>query len=262
MGVYRTTSINEVIGRIIRNIKLTDSSWENDIYEWLWEGMEKCKVRTMLSPVSKTIKIDCYRGELPCDLVTLDGVISNGYRLRQSSTILDVPKIKSDLEYSTSGSLFQTSVDKVITETTDKVTEVTTYSTIYNYPVQYLQLPYSDSDFYKLTLNKIQTSFECGEITILYLKYERDEDDLILIPDNEDLKTALYWYVLHMMIGAGFEHPLFKYQDAESRWFEFKERAINSLRNWSPDRAKEFSRTWISLMPPSPFFHNSYLLNR
>ena len=28
-----------------------------------------------------------------------------------------------------------------------------------------------------------------------------------MIPDNESLKTALYWYVLHMMIGAGFEHP-------------------------------------------------------
>jgi hypothetical protein len=261
MGVYKTTSINEVIGRIIRNIKLTDSSWENDIYEWLWEGMEKCKVRTTLDPSSEELEIKNHEATFPCNLISLDAVISNGYRLRQTDSILNVPNIPQEIRYQTGNTLFETSVNKITVETTDKITSITSKDSLYKYPVNATQLPFSSQEFYKLVLNRIQTSFCDGCVTILYLKYLTDEDGLILIPDNEDLKTALYWYVLHMMIGAGFEHPIFKYTDAEQRWLDAKDRAINSLRNWSPDRVHEFQRTWVNLMPPSPLFHNRFNLN-
>ena len=63
MAVYKTVSIREVLGRIYRNIKPVDSSWENDIYEWLWEGMEKTRVRTSLQPTSKVMTIKNYPKE-------------------------------------------------------------------------------------------------------------------------------------------------------------------------------------------------------
>jgi hypothetical protein len=64
-----------------------------------------------------------------------------------------------------------------------------------------------------------------------------------------------------MMIGAGFEHPIFKYKDAEDRWYEAKGIAINSMRNWTPDRAYEFSKLWVRYLPVSSIHHESFFLN-
>lgn len=267
MAVYKTVSIKEVLGRIYRNIKPVDSSWENDIYEWLWEGMEKTRVRTSLQPTSKVMIIKDYQTNepLPCGLMVLDAVLYNGARLRQSNTVLNVPKINEQFEIgnnSITGSMFEINEEKITVETTDKTTTITTKDSLFKYNVTATSLPYWDSEFYKLVSNKIQTSFKEGEITIYYLYYETDNDGIITIPDNEALKTALYWYVLTMMIGAGFEHPIFKYQDAEQRWEDYRDRAINSLRNWTPDRAYDFSKTWVTLVPTGKDFHNTFLLNR
>ena len=100
MAFYKTVSIKEVLGRIYRNIKPVDSSWENDIYEWLWEGMEKTRVRTSLQPTSQVMTIKDYQTNepLPCGLMVLDAVLYKGNRLRQSNTVLDVPKIKDQFE--------------------------------------------------------------------------------------------------------------------------------------------------------------------
>lgn len=267
MAVYKTVSIGEVLGRIYRNIKPVDSSWENDIYNWIWEGMEKTRVRSVLVPASKELTVANYKTkeQLPCGLITLDAVMYNGQRLRQSNTILDVPKLNEQFEVgnnSVTASMFQIKEEKVTVETTDKITSVTTKDSLFKYSADSTNLPFWDSEFYKLTPNYIQTSFKEGKITIYYLSYETDDDGVITIPDNESLKTALYWYVLHMMIGAGFEHPVFKYKDAEERWEEYRDRAINSLRNWTPDRAFDFSRTWVTLIPTGKQFHNTFLLNR
>jgi len=267
MAVYKTVSINEVLGRIYRNIKLTDSSWENDIYEWLWEGMEKTRVRTSLQPTTLDVTIKNHEGALPCDLVVLDAVMYQQHRMRETNTILHVPDILTDFSVGDnviSGSLFEITENKITVETTDKITETTTKTSLFKYNADLTVLPFWEADFYKRVANKIQVSFKEGVITLYYLAYEKDENGVIMIPDNESLKTALYWYVLHMMIGAGFEHPNkeFSYKFCESKWEEYRDRAINSLRNWTPDRAFDFSRTWVRLIPTGLDYHNTFLLNR
>jgi len=269
MAVYKTVSIGEVLGRIYRNIKLSDSSWENDIYEWLWEGMEKTRVRTSLQPVSKELNIKNHITtlELPCDLVVLDAVMHESHRLRETNTVLDVPKIEEQFavgDNTISGSLFEISETKVTVTTTDKVTETVSKESLFKYNIDYRTLPFWESDFYKRIANRIQTSFKEGTITLFYLKYETDENGVIMIPDNESLKTALYWYALTMMIGAGFTHPNkeFTYTFCESKWEEYRDRAINSLRNWTPDRCYDFSKTWVRLMPTGKDYHDTFMLNR
>ncbi len=260
MSVYKTVSINEVIGRIQRNIKPVDSSWTADLYEWTWEGMEKCLVRTILLPASITIPIKNYIGSLPCNLRAIDAILYNGKRLTYSNTVLDVPNIPIQYPQGTSNTFFTVSQQKVTFETTDKVTTTTTKDSTYKYNVVPSSAPYG-SYYYKLVGNTIQSSLEEGDLTVFFLYYEVDEDGVITIPDNEALKTALYWYNLMMMIGAGFQHPIFKYSDAESRWLSYRSQAINSLRNWNPDRVEAFSKMWVKLMPPTSYSHDTFMLN-
>ena len=127
----------------------------------------------------------------------------------------------------------------------------------YNYNAQ--SYPFSNSDFYKLALNTIQTSFATGTIIVYYRYYETDSDGIITIPDNEPLKQFLYWNTLAMMIGAGFEHPVFKFQDAEARAVQWKSAAINSLKGWTPDKAASFQKNWVTLIPNNSL-HNKFFI--
>lgn len=255
---YKTVSIKEVIGRIVRNTGLNDSTWVPDIYEWIFEQMETCRVRTVLQPKSEKYLVKNHYVPFPCDLVTLDAVSLDSYRLKKSKTILDVPKIESQIK--TKDAFVITETSSTVT-TTNTVTNTTTKETEFKYNIDTQTLPYSNSDFYKLVNNGIQLSFTDKEVVLYYLAYETDAEGIITIPDNEALKKAIYWYVLTMMIGAGYTHPVFKYEYCNAEYQTWTRRAINELRDWTPESCANFEKMWVTMLPADSVYHSTFALN-
>lgn len=255
---YKTVSIKEVIGRIVRNTGLNDSTWIPDIYVWIFEQMETCRVRTVLQPKSEKILVRNHTVTFPCDLVTLDAVTLNSFRLKKSKTLLDVPKIESQVN---SQNIFVTTETSTTVTETNKVTTTTSKETEFKYNVSLQTLPYSSTDFYKLVANGIQLSFTDKEIILYYLGYETDSEGIITIPDNEALKKAIYWYVLTMMIGAGYTHPIFKYEYCNQEYTAWTRRAINELRDWTPESCANFKKMWVTMLPVDSVYHSTLALN-
>ncbi len=253
--VHNFVSINQIMASIVSKQRLTDSSWYNDIYEWIIEGYKLIKLRQPLYQTSKELQVYNYEVYLPCGLVYLDAVIYNKYRLKISQNSLDTTK--EETAFSNPIEVYETTQQIV---TVDDVT-TTTSTTVPKYPVAtYLSYPYSREQYYKLFPDKIQTSFKEGKITIVYVTYPVDEEGYLLIPDNGDLKLALYYYVLTSMIGAGYTGSIFKWAEADQLWEKHVGRAINQIKQPSPDKMNSLKHTVTRLVQPL-HYHESFLSN-
>jgi len=90
MAVYKTTSIKPLIARAIRNTRIIDMTYADDIMEWIGEALDRCMIRSRLEKTYKVLTISNHSAKLPCGLVSLSGVIYNGRRLRKGTSSIDV----------------------------------------------------------------------------------------------------------------------------------------------------------------------------
>lgn len=151
--LYTLTTSKEVIGRIIRNTRIQDTSYIVDMSEWIGEVVGFLKTKMALTPKSKCIEVCFHTGHFPTGLHTLTGVYHNGHRIPMRGK--------------------------------------------------------GCGDWYDVIPGGLQTSICDGTIEIHYLALPMDDEEFPLIPDDEDYKQAIYWYVRFMMIGAGYEDKVF-----------------------------------------------------
>lgn len=114
------------------------------------------------------------------------------------------------------------------------------------------------NQYYKISGNYIQFSFEEGYVKIHYLRRPVDAEGYPLIPDNENFKQALYWYVLKQLIGAGYEHKVFDYDKCDYQYELYAGRAINELSYPSLDAMARANRATVRLIPPYHFYEDFF----
>lgn len=244
--IYTSVSVKNVIGKLIRNTRITDSSYMDDLLEWIPEAMGMLRTRHELKLCWKELEVENYSAKLPCGILSLEAVSYNGSRLREGSTQGHVANMPSSV-YNSDGtsSTFIADTDEIIENHLDtriSGSEITA-------------LEVSTADFYKLQLDYIQTSFEEGTIVIYYLKMPVDKEGYPLIPDNENYKEALYWFCRMKMIEAGWVDPLFDWKHCWSMWENmYAPRAINEIRYPSVDRMERLLKSTVRLIPPQHFY--------
>lgn len=251
MAVYKTVSSKEIIGRLLRRTRVTDSSFMDDLLEWFPEAMDKLKTRQQFESCYKTLKIENHSAKLPCGLVSLDAVAHKGNRLREGSSVANVKKMPSLNNRINKASIFVPDTDHTIeNRLQDRISgtdliEMKDDSTI--------------GQYYKLQLDYIQTSFKRGKITIYYLKRPVDDEGYLLIPDNEDYKEALYWYGRMMMIEAGWEDPVFTWDKCYFQFYQVHApRAITDISYPSVDTVERIRQATIRMIPPQHFYEDFF----
>ena len=86
--IYKTTSVKEVIARIIRNTgKSLSSEYIEDMLEWIPEGIKKLQTKYTLQSAFELIQIEGHVAGLPCDLINIIAVEYKGHRLREGGDI-------------------------------------------------------------------------------------------------------------------------------------------------------------------------------
>lgn len=257
MSQYKTISINDIMASIISRTRLRDSSWYSDIYEWIIEGVKLMKLRQVLEQTSEEIEIVNHKVEYPCGLVSLDAVVYKGYRLPVSDNVIDITKNDSTVFTATS-EFYNTSIETTLN--TNSVTKVTTQTV--KFPVTtYLTYPYNYNGYYKEFADYLLTSFSEGCVTIVFTKYPVDEEGYLLIPDNIDLKLALYYYVLNAMIGAGYQGSnVLNFPESMALWEKHSARAINQIKQPSTDKMEKLRNTITRLVQPLNY-HQTFLSN-
>lgn len=216
--VYKTCSVNKVIGEIFRDFKPSYSGWVSDAIEWIGDAVDTMKAGGSYGEKSKQIEVIDYRAKLPCDIENLLGISYNGRRLPRSGG-LNHKNLKGSC------------VNLLVTEV---------------------------SESYTLNPNYIHTTFQEGCITVYYLGIDTDCDGYPMVVDDAVYRAALKWYVLMMLLGRGFKHQVFTYADAEARWKKTYPQARNRCRMPDIDGYQLFKKSWLGAVnsndPTTVFF--------
>tara|TARA_R100001086_G_C11813313_1_gene252178 strand:- start:59 stop:724 length:666 start_codon:yes stop_codon:yes gene_type:complete len=102
--------------------------------------------------------------------------------------------------------------------------------------------------YYTIDYPYIKTSFETGDITLISKKFRMDKEGFVQIPDNEDYKEALRWYICYNLLLSGYRTKAnISWEKAESQFANYKKIAGSQLKRMSKERREQFSRMWTSL---------------
>lgn len=253
MSVYRSTPIDDVVGRIIRNTRLQDASYIPDIHEWIGEMLEMVHYNGEAVSDFKCLEMNFHKAKLPCGLLWIDAVEYKGRRLARGNSVKNITTRQMDMvpESALPGPTVFTS-QIVSTPTPDG--NGLYFSTLNKVNQQ----PFHDTAYYQVELDYIQTSFECGQITVYYKHYPLDERGFPLIPDNSNLKETLYWYVRKKLIESGWQDPVFKHQECENHFEFYMGRALAELDFPSPDEMEHRVNTFRRLIMPEDYYENFF----
>lgn len=104
-------------------------------------------------------------------------------------------------------------------------------------------------NWYTLNPNYINTSFECGTVTIYADVIAVDGDGYPLVPDEEFHKAACAWYIMMMLCARGYKHPVFTFEMCEARWTKYYPMAQNAAIMPDIEKLEQFRKRWTALVP-------------
>jgi len=260
MSVYKTTSIKPIIARVIRNTRLTDMTYADDIMEWIGEGLDRCMIRWKLAKTSKKLTISNHSAKLPCGLVTLNGVIFQGHRLRKGVNTIDIRITRTSEKELTSF---------FITDTTIQPSSINSQNIDLLRGVNIVEPAFNEGErdnsperhFYDLQYDYIKTSFKSGFITIAYRTQDIDEEGYPLAPDLEELREGIFWYVCSKLCFTGYKLPDpkidFVFCDAKSK--EYFRKAKNIIKSPSEDDKENEIQLRNNLIPPDNYYESFFI---
>lgn len=238
----KTTSIYTVISRILRatgdTIRLDRIDY---IIEFIGEALAKLCVPYDLSTTSDEIMVKDHILELPCGFLHLIAVEKDGLRVPLGGDVTDL-KNQTTIYHKAievpGTDMFNTTADVLPRDMTQTIIKPTT------------------SPYYVHRFNTLQFSFDKGLVKIHYSKLETDDEGYPLIPDNENLLSAIEWYVIGRLLLTGWKHPAnVGYSEALER-FEmiYAPRAINEMKSWTPENAERLFNDTVRLILPTHFY--------
>lgn len=273
MAQTRLVSAKEILTRVIRATgKKLPSTYHDDVLEWIGEGLGMLQVTNSLQ-IASTGDIGC-PGELwvknhcvslPCGFVTMIAVEDeNGLRLPEGSdqTDLSSPTTRRHQTIADArASVFE--VNPYQHQTSDGLPNDEPAS---SFPFLGQDINQSSTNkqtkhYYKIVGNKIQTSFEEGFIKVHYWELPVDKEGYPLMPDNENYKQALEWHIIRRLIGAGYNHPVFTYKQADEYFEHYAARGMAEVSFYSPETAARINRSMIRLIPPYSAYEDFFVAN-
>lgn len=262
MAQTRQCSAKEILARVIRNTggKIS-SAYYDDILEWIPEAIDQLSGTRTLQ-ITSTGNDDCpeemevinHQLCIPKDLVTLITIEDQyGRIIPEGGDITDLRSTTIPQRTQPNDSRVTVfSVNPLTHQTSDgaETSEPGTSIPIYGEDLTASISANSTLNYYKISGNYIQFSFETGYVKLHYLRRPLDKEGYPLIPDNENFKSACGWYVLSCLIAAGFVHPVFSYDDCYMKFELFGGRAIGEISYPSLDSVARLNRSFVRLIPP------------
>jgi len=235
--IYTSTGIKEVIGRVIRNTRIQDSSYISDMVEWIPEAMGLMQTKMELKPAYEDIRVNFHMGKLPCNLRWITAVEWNGCRIPENNSARSAASIsrrRIDAALGTAEG-FITVPTKWDTPTGNQMydTALVQFSSLCADSCG--RLPWNQAVWYQVEMDYLQFSIADTVVRVHYKGIPLDENGFPLIPDEENYKQALYFYTRKMMIGAGYEDKVYTMLQLDAEFEKYAGRAMGKIRYPSVD---------------------------
>lgn len=276
----KLTSSEEIIARVIRDFKPNNMNWKASAYDWIADAMLAINSWYSFETKEAPVAIFNHKGAYPCDLIELIGVKYKGCKLPLGKNIgkihcqklfncndvmMDITnyekvvEVNQKIQYLAAlQSSYDATQDPTILEEIVTVTKQ-----ISNYTIPYAVSGYNNHGlhYYNLQPGAIETTFDFGEITLIYTGATSDDRGMPLLPDVYEFKEAIAWYIMSRMLLSGYEHPVLNWQSADERWEKFRFKAKNKLKMPTLDRMQALANMWTSPVfnrdLPSRFFEGA-----
>jgi hypothetical protein len=248
--VYGYKSIDPVVAAVIRNTRVSDTSFIADMHDWISEALSLMSCHYMLAPCYANLDVYFHSALKPCDMAEIEGVEYGGHRLRLSTQAIH-PKAAAELNIN-KGSTPNTWVSIPHKE---NIGEHEFYSSTL---VEYSALSPHPGAYYILDGGAIITSFETGRIRVHGRGIKKDKRGIPLIPDLESVRQACYFYCRKMMVGAGFEDPVYKIDYLEQMFDLWAGRAIGRMSQETPEMAEAQVASGTRFVPPDGYYESFF----
>lgn len=252
--VYTYVSSREVIARIQRRTRMTDTTYHDDMIEAINEGVKAFRMRNALTPTTCVLEIRQNTAKLPCGMQLMDGLYYCGVRLRKSPGVVFPHHCDYDF--------VEKNLDTYFTDTlSDGYTKNEQDYKLLRGDDLKMSPEYHPSAYYIPYPNYIQTSFEEGNVLLFYRRFPVDKEGYPLIPDEQNAKDYIYWYVMAELTLSGYKHvdPKHDYDYCDARARIHLKDAKRALKSLSLDTIESLHNTTNNLIPPYGYYDSFFI---
>lgn len=235
--IYSTISCKALLSKLYRDLKPSTTNWEADSIEWIGEALSFIGYTGGFKKRKVALNVKDYRVPFPPDFYTLIAVYYDDEKLRFGGNVNTANKYMDEAVY--------------IAAKTEVVSSDNNEFGVTRYGSRLYSTTNVTYEYYTIIPNYIQTSFEEGEIEIVYNAWPVDKEGLPEIPDSPYYKQAIEWYIMRQMALQGYEFPNkeFTFTFLDGQWKHYCVAAQNDAMFPSPDKVQRFNEMWVTLIP-------------
>lgn len=251
--IYKLTSINTVISKIVRDLGLgtEEIPWQ-DFIEWSAEGLNHIGSFAQYEAKTIPIAIINHKGVLPCDFYKIIGVtkskcfneplsiktreeinffLDNLFEIRHNIPLWYWPQL-------TAGTLELSKINENSYQ--GRITE------------QPIVTHHDQSNRVSINSNGITAGFKCGFLQLEYLAFPVDCDGFPLVPDDVVFFDALFWKVVYQLSIRGYLFTNPQLNDigfTRSMWTRYCGQARADSNMPDPLQAEQWKNNFLKLLP-------------
>ena len=261
--IYKLVEADEVVARLDNDLAVQTGDWLGRVPQWIYQCLSDLNIFLSWIPAVHIANVENSVTDLPDGLQEIIGVEYQGYRLDRRPTT----QFKSSASNVGSLAMIKTNIGVVVTGT---LNNVTLDDTLEDIEIQVdkirvldassiTELPLSSEYYRLLPTGRIETSFESGIVYIHHYKFpagynERLNSMCPWIPDNEEVKDAIAWYIFRSLLQRGYKHPVYSIGNPNPRldpdqiYTKKRLKARNRAQRPDHDEAAIIDGMWQSVL--------------
>lgn len=248
--IYQSVSIENVISKVIRETKVSDTSAIMELYEVIPDAMGMMQTRLELRATFVDLCVHFHKAKLPSGLIVMPAVEYCGRRLPWSNSARPIRPKHVQPPTVDGISLFQSHIIR----DTNPVTEDTFISWTIDQIMNLVEHPHH---YYWIDMGYINTTFAEGTIRVHYKDAHKDENGNLLIPDNSFYREALYYYCRAKLIGMGaYEDKIIGEEKCMQRFELNAGRAIDEIDYPTEDQMQAIVANQVRLVPNNKYWEH------
>lgn len=249
--IYKLTSINTVISKIVRDLGLgtEEIPWQ-DFIEWIAEGLNHIGAFSQFEIKCLPVPINNYQGVLPCDFYKIVS-IKNHYPIHHPISIKEQSDINLFLD-----NLFEIRHNiplyywPQLTTGTLELSRITQNK--YSHTISEQQTSYQTSGGFSINNTIINVGFDCGFINLEYLAFTLDCNGYPLVPDDVTFSDALFWKIVYQLSIRGYIFKNTQLNDigfTRSMWSRYCGQARAEANMPDPIQMNTWKNNFLKLVP-------------
>lgn len=220
--ITKFKSVKSIINKLYRDLGVNVELNEINIIEWCAEAMSMIGAYSQYQNIATKWTVDNYRFKLPCDFVYLVDISYGGKPMSYQNKKL---------------------INNYLCPDCNTIPNCCTSDTFY-----------IENGF-------INTTFQDGELCVVYQAVMLDGEGFPMIPDNVYFDKALAAYCTYMLDRIEFRKGKIAekvYKDSERDWYFYVNSARGAANMPSLHELENLKRLWVRLIPLQNEHNNHY----